>query len=71
MTVITITTLTCDRETRPPVDGMRTVCGRPYEYRGGVADALWTARNEGWTHTGAGRVFCPDCSPGNRKEKAA
>lgn len=70
MTVITITTLTCDRETRPPLDGMRTVCGRPYEYRGGVADALWVARNEGWMHTGAGRVYCPDHTH-QRREVAA
>lgn len=60
MTVTTVTTLTCDRETRPPVDGLRTVCGRPYAYQGPAGDALRSARNAGWTHTGAGGVYCPE-----------
>lgn len=52
------TILRCARETRLPVDGMRTFCGEEVVLDMSVGDALYWIREAGWMHTGV-QVFCP------------
>lgn len=70
MTAYPSTTLVCDRQTRPPIDGIRTICGTtfgPEPY--GVADTVHLARQVGWTCTGTSH-FCPQHAAGRRCEAA-
>lgn len=58
-------TLTCDRETRPPVDGIRTICGEQLVFRGSLEGARQVAREAGWVHAGQ-HDYCPLHKPGRR-----
>lgn len=59
MTATTTSSLYCDRDTRPEVDGMRTVCGLEFGPAAVSIDQLRHLAHEfGWTHTGA-RDLCP------------
>lgn len=52
------TSLYCDRDTAPPVDGMRTVCGLEFGPAAMTVDQLrHVAREFGWTATGI-RDYC-------------
>jgi hypothetical protein len=53
------TSLYCDRDTRPAVDGMRTRCGLEFGPAALTVDQLrHVARDYGWVATGT-RDFCP------------
>lgn len=66
MTARTSTSLYCDRDTRPPVDGIRTVCGLEFGPAAMTGDDLrHVARQYGWSATGI-RDFCPEHSVGRK-----
>lgn len=60
MTAVMSTSLYCDRETAPRVDGMRTICGLEFGPQNLTREQLrHIAREFGWGHSGANSDFCP------------
>lgn len=70
MTASCTTSLYCDRDTRPEVDGIRTVCGLQFGPSDLIPDRLrYVARQYGWVSTGVGD-YCPTHARSARQETA-
>lgn len=70
MTARRTASLLCDRETRPPVDGMRTICGLEFGPASMSAEQLrHVARDYGWAATGTSD-YCPQHATARQEERA-